>query len=79
MVYQLRETEPETFHFPNDEGPDVAELRCKLKKIHEQRENKRDPFIWFADFCTVLVLSPVLIPVAIVFGIIHLIRRRHES
>lgn len=76
--YQLREEEPQCYHYPPD-TPDVAELRIKLKKIHNQRQRKADPVLWFGDFCTVLVLLPVLLPVVIIAAIVHLIRRHHDT
>jgi hypothetical protein len=79
--FQLRDVEPQCYHYPNDEGPDVARLRGKLRKISKEHRNKPDPILWFGDLCTVLVLLPVIIPVVIVYGLIYAFknRRRHES
>ena len=77
--YQLMEAEPDRFHFPNDEGPDVAELRAKLKKLEEQRESKQDPILTIGDYAATIVLLPVLIPVVIIAAIVYFIQRRHES
>jgi hypothetical protein len=77
-IYQIRELEPEAYHFPPD-TPDVAELRRKLKGIAKKHRNRPDPILWFGDLCTVIVLSPVLIPVIIIAGIVYLIRRRYDS
>ena len=75
-VYYLREVGPEAYRFPKqvNQAIEVNYLRNKLKSI-TALQRRGDPVLWFGDACTAVILSPVLIPVIIVAGIVYLIRR----